>query len=191
MDLPKGTHHAELTARDIVTGEPLLYHAVWADRPYGHCPRCGQPVPREPGCPLHLNPGAGQGGAIQDYNQQHGCGEWLDVDSTWLGASASEMDIVAAADKLATRLVQGLEDRRAAIRNRLREELRAALAQLAEPLDEDESAEDREEDVRTGSCEHPGVFQDQDENGAPWVAWDYDPDGSGDVIEVAQWSSAR
>jgi hypothetical protein len=193
ITLPTGTHHAVLRGTDVITKEPLVYHVVWADRPYGKCPRCGQAVPREPSCPLSLNPGAGLGGAIEEWDQQHRCGEWLAVDSTSLGEDASEEQILNAAKVLAVGLADEMQEVRERIRTRLREDLRQALARLVEPLDTEhgETAEDRADEVTTGGSEYPGVFQDRNQVGVPWVAWDFDPAGDSDtVIEVTESSGA-
>ncbi|MEU7317466.1 hypothetical protein [Streptomyces sp. NPDC007083] len=48
-----------------------------------------------------------------------------------------------------------------------------------EPLTQTETAEDPAAEVRTGHEAEPGVYHDEH-----WLAWDYDPDGSGDLIEV-------
>lgn len=72
-------HTDVLTGRDVVTGLQLAYPVAWEERPIRSCPRCGQDVPADPGCPLILNTGAGQGGALEPVTQQHGCGEWLGI----------------------------------------------------------------------------------------------------------------
>lgn len=186
LDLPAGTHAGVLTGRDVVSGEQLAYPVVWADRPYGTCPRCRQPVARVvEQCPVMLDTGAGQGGQIQEYSKQHGCGEWLSVDWDEVRpgdqlAEVAEDDIVAAARLLAARLVAAIASERENIRRRLREDLQDALCRLAGPLEGGETAEDRADEVRTGSEVEPGIYQE----GGQWVAWDYDPDGSGDTIAV-------
>jgi hypothetical protein len=188
LALPAGTHATVLTGRDVVSGLQLAYPVVWADRPYDTCPRCGQPVARVVGqCPVMLNTGAGQGGQIQEYSQQHGCGQWLSVDWSEVPASdrlsdVTEDDVAASARTFATRLAEAITLRRERIRRRLREDLEEALGRLAEPLDDDETEQDRARDVRTGSEVEPGVYSE----GGEWVAWDYDPDGSGDTIAVRE-----
>ncbi len=186
--IPAGTYAAVLTGRDVVSGEQLAYPVVWADRPHDTCPRCGHPVARMvEQCPVMLDTGAGQGGQIQEYSKQHGCGEWLSVDWDEVRtddrlADLTGVDVVAAARALAARLAETIASERVCIRGRLGEELEDVLRRLAEPLEDDETAEDRADEVRTGSEVEPGVYQEDGE----WVAWDYDPDGSGDTIAVNQ-----
>lgn len=173
MQLPAGTHATVLAGRDVVTGEDLAYPVVWADRSYGACRRCAQPVAWEVDCPVVLNVGAGQGGAIEPLSQQHGCGEWLSVDWTELDQGASEADVVAAAGRLAAGLAAEIDTARASVRAGLCRDLEGALARLAEPLGEGETPEDRAEEVCSGSDTGPGVYCE----GGRWVAWDYDPAG--------------
>ena len=183
--LARGTHAAILTGTDVVTGEALAYPVVWADRPYDHCPRCNQFVGRDVDCPVMLNTGAGQGGQIQEYSQQHGCGEWLSVSWKEIYFStrdATEQDILDAAHELAADLAEEIAARQKRLRTQLREELAAALKRLREPLGEDETTEDRAGEMRTGSEIEPGIYE---EHGV-WLAWDYDPDGSGDPITVTE-----
>jgi hypothetical protein len=186
LDLPTGTHAAVLTGHDVVSGEQLAYPVVWADRPYDTCPRCRQPVARVvEQCPVMLDTGARQGGQILEYSKQHGCGEWLSVDWDEVRASdrladITDDDVAAAARLLAARLAETIASKRDHIRMRLREDLQDALRRLAEPLEDDETAEDRTDEVRTGSEVEPGIYQE----GGEWVAWDYDPAGSGDTIAV-------
>lgn len=74
------TIHTEiLTGRDVVTGLELAYPVAWEERPIRSCPRCGQDLPADPGCPAILNTGAGLGGQIEPVSLQHGCGEWLGI----------------------------------------------------------------------------------------------------------------
>jgi hypothetical protein len=186
LELPLGTHAIVLTGRDVVTGEQLAYPVVWADRSDSTCPRCGQPVAQVVAeCPVGLNTGAGQDGQIEELSQQHGCGEWLSVD--WAEVSATgplvdptEDDVLATARELAARLADDLTTQRERIRARLRVDLRDGLARLAEPLAEDETAEDRAAEVSAGNETEPGLYLEDGQ----WLAWDYDPDGSGDTITV-------
>lgn len=186
IDLPEGIHAAMLTGRDVVTGEDLAYPVVWADRAYGTCPRCGQPVARiVEDCPVLLDTGAGQGGQIQELDKQHGCGEWLDVD--WQEVQACEAaggitadDVTAAAGALAAGLAAEITAERDRIRARLRADLRDALRRLAEPLEPGETPEDRAEDAGTGSEIDPGVCVED----GKWFAWDYDPAGGPEPIIV-------
>jgi hypothetical protein len=174
-----------LRGRDVVTGDALARAVVWADRPYDCCPRCGEPVNRVVDCPVGLNTGAGQGGRLEEWSKQHGCGRWLAV--TWWevtgSGAAGEVtpdDVVAAATELAASLAGAIDKERGRLRAKLHRELAWASARLAEPLEDGETFEDRAEEVRTGSKIDPGVYQE----GGTWCAWDYDPDGSGDPITV-------
>jgi hypothetical protein len=185
VDLPAGTHAAVLHGRDVVTGDQLARLVVWADRPYDRCPGCDEPVSRVVECPVGLNTGAGQGGRLEEWSKQHGCGEWLAVDWEEVTSSAATgevttADVVAAATELAASLAAAIDKERGCLRARLREDLAWALARLAEPLADGETSEDREEEVRTGSEVDPGVYREGD----GWLAWGYDPDGSGDPITV-------
>jgi hypothetical protein len=188
LELPAGTHAAVLTGRDIVSGQMLAYPVVWADRPYGTCPRCGQPVARVVGeCPVMLDTGAGLGGQILEWDKQHGCGEWLsvswqEVHSASPGGDPGEPDTLAAAAELAAALAAEVSAERDQIRVRLRGELQEALTRLAGPLDDGETPEDRAAEVRTGSEVGPGVYL---EYGGHWLAWDYDPGGSGEAVTVS------
>jgi hypothetical protein len=181
LDLPPGTHATALGGRDVVTGGWLRYIVVWADRPYDRCPRCGQTVARVvEGCPIHLNTGAGAGGALEPMSQQHGCGEGLSVDSRELGGDATADQVLAAAAELAQGLAEEIDAERGTMRDRLAEELRNILAREIEPLDDGETLEDRREELRSGDEMNPGAYHD----GQQWSAWDYDPDGSGDPVIV-------
>lgn len=187
LRLPAHSHATMLTGRDMTTGLPLAYPVVWADRPYDTCPRCGQPVPGVvENCPALLNTGAGQGGAIQEWDQQHGCGEWLAV--SWCevkpaGDEVTEAEIQAAAEELSAEWQREVTAKTSRIVAALRKELAVALARLAEPLDEDETIEDRDEEVRTGSETQPGVYREDGE----WLAWSYPPvqDGSDSITVYA------
>lgn len=186
IPLPPHTSAALLAARDITTGEPLERVVVWADRPHDRCPQCGQPVPVDPDVPVILNAGAGQGGQIMEVSQQHGCGYWLSVDWTEVtrrGADPTDADIADAAAELTHRRQQAIAEARQEIEARLRRDLAAALARLAEPLDAGETAEDREDEVTNGDELTPGVCYD----GTEWIAWDCPPvaDGHDETVVVA------
>jgi hypothetical protein len=99
ITVPEGTHFTVLEGRDVVSGEWLRYGVVWADRTDDDCPRCGQEVGREVKLPVTLNTGAGQGGAIEEFSQEHGCGAWLSV--AWVEVDPDdEAAIIAAAQKV-------------------------------------------------------------------------------------------
>jgi len=180
VKLPPGIHAEILAGRDIVTGGHLAYAIVWADRVGDTCPQCGQPVARViDRCPVLLDTGAGQGGAIEEWSKQHGCGEWLSVD--WFtAADTSGAAISLCAEALAVAHAEEIRDGRQKIRRRLERNLREALARLAEPLENGETAEDREHEVTTGGEVEPGVFRE----GSGWLAWDYDPAGDEEGITV-------
>jgi hypothetical protein len=186
LTLPAGTHAAVLTGRDVVSGEQLAYPVVWADRAYAACPLCGQPVARVvEECPVLLDTGACQGGRIEEWSKQHGCGEWLPVDWDQVPAGdpvsdVTEDDVVAAARMLAARLAGAITAERGRIRERLLAELRDVLRRLAEPLEDGETSEDRAEQVGTASEASPGVYEEDGE----WIAWDYDPAGNSETIAV-------
>lgn len=181
LDLPAGTHARLLTGRDVVTGLQLAYPVIWADRPYDRCPRCDQPVARVVDqCPVTLDTGAGQGGRIGEWDQQHGCGEWLGVAWAEVDGDPTEDDVVTAARQLAEGLAEAIAGQRASVRARLAQDLREAMGRLAEPLEDGETAEERAAEIRTGNEVESGIYL---EDGS-WVAWDYAPAGDGDTIAV-------
>ena len=182
MDLPPHVHATVLTDRDVVSGEDLAYPVLWCDRVYGVCPRCDEPVDREPDCPVLLNTGVGMGGEIEEISQEHGCGDWLPVTWAELPAGADAEAVEAAAEKMAAQFCLERDDERARIRVQLTKMLRKGLARLAEPLEDGETIEDRRSELGDDDDTEPGLFFD---NGQ-LTAWDYDPDGSGDCIKVSE-----
>lgn len=201
LDLPSGIHAAVLGGRDVVTGEPLREVVLWADRTTGECPRCHQPIAREiTRCPIHLNTGAGQGGALEPYSQQHGCGEWLSVASRELGSAPGAEDILAAAHDLATARADETTEKRSKIERHVRADLAAVLAGLdrrpAGGDDEDLTLAEIVESVCDdlfGRLHYgyapvdPGVFVDGDQVGV----WDWDPAGDGEVVIATALRDAR
>jgi hypothetical protein len=193
VKLPPYIHATILCGRDVVSGDTNEYVIVWADRAYNTCPQCRQPVHTEVDCPIHLDAGACQGGQLLEYDQQHGCGEWLGVHSANIEPSDSPDDspeiiegvtehaVLAAADKLSAARTADIAVQVATIQRRLRRDLRAALNRLAEPLGADETADDRADEITNGDEIQPGVYHD----GGTWLAWDYHPEGS-DAITIYQ-----
>lgn len=177
IPLPPHTQADALTARDIITGEPLTRVVVWADRPYDRCPQCEQGVSAVVDCPVTLDAGAGQGGQIMEYSQQHGCGYWLSVDWTEVtghdGEDPTDTDIAAAAAQLAHRRQQHIADACQMIEAGLRRDLAAVLAQ--------------EDKVSSGSEFHAGVYHD----GTEWVAWAEAPVDDADAIVVCESDLAQ
>lgn len=194
LDLPARIHATVLTGRDVTNGETLTYPVVWADRLYDTCPRCDQPVNRVVNtCPAVLDTGAGTGGQILEWDQQHGCGEWLAVSWQQVRSDAAEPtveDVKAAADQLAATVAADLATERRRLTKQLRTELQDALTRLAEPLADGETAEDRRREIQTGHQGEPGVDYEPTFPGpgqtATWHAWDFDPDGSGEAIMVTE-----
>jgi hypothetical protein len=92
----------------------------------------------------------------------------------------TELDILHAAEKLAVQLNYEIGDQRQRIEKDLQKDLQHALARLAEPLADDETLDDRADEVTNGNETEPGVYRDGDQ----WLAWTYDPAGSGDCITV-------
>jgi hypothetical protein len=81
---------------------------------------------------------------------------------------------------VAGQLADDLTTERERIRARLRADLRDGLARLAEPLADNESVDDRAAEVSSGTETEPGLcFED-----GQWMAWDYDPAGSGGPLTV-------
>lgn len=191
LRLPPRIHATVLTGRDVVTGETLAYPVVWADRTYRTCGQCHQPVPMDTGdrCPVTLDTGAGQGGRIEEWSQQHGCGSWnpvlwaeVQVDVTDPDA---DLSIEAAGRELERRRNVELEQQREVIRRRVTRDLRWAMEQLSEPLEDWETPDDRIAAVSSGSELGPGVYLDADRRA--WVSWDFDPetDDGADTIDAA------
>lgn len=173
--LPAHTHAEILRARDIVSGSELAEVIVWTDRAAPTCSRCHQPTGTVD-CPVSLNAGAGQGGALEENSQQHGCGEWLSVawthvTSTTPAVLPSAEVVEAAAAELAARRVVELDAMRSRRRASLTEELRDVLASAAEPLTDGETTEELRARISTGTDMDPGVMFDHGQ----WIAWDYDP----------------
>lgn len=171
LALPEGIHVQALTATDVTNHEPLREVVVWADRTFSNCPACGEPVSIEVDCPVYLA-GGWEGGLVEQLDQKHQCGLWLEVTSRELGRSPSEQQILAAARELAEERDGEIALRRSAVRGRLRRDLAIVVAAL--PLDEDREADAIAETATgIGSDSEPGIFRDSDE----LVAWDYDPVG--------------
>ena len=176
LELPAGIHAELLAGTDAASSSTISRVVVWVDRPYEECPRCGEPVDRDPGCPAALD-GGEPGGQLVPYTQQHTCGEVLDADFLALdGGDGLTADVVLTA---AHDLAQGLTDATAAERRRitrqLREELTSALLALGDGEDE--------EDVCTGSEVTPGIYRED----GTLIAWAYGPSGDEeDIITVTE-----
>lgn len=80
--------------------------------------------------------------------------------------------VYAAAKELSDRWDHLTKTQQGQIVRDLAQDLRNALDALREPLDDDETMEDRIEEVSSGSEHEPGVYCDDDGN---WQAWEYDP----------------
>ena len=197
VTLPPRIHATVLTDRDVVTGETLARPVVWADRTYTVCPQCQQPIGgRIDQCPVTLNGGARQGGRIEEWSQQHSCGMWLAVDWREVEVDLDNEDaatrIEQAARKLADERQSELAAERKRVRRSLRQDLRWALAALADPLEPGETPIERIEHVSRGAREtwqqyEPGVYLDTAEG--VWVAWEYDPeasDGGDTIVETVE-----
>lgn len=175
--MPRHIHTTVLTDTDVTNGHRLAYPVVWADRHYDTCPRCDQPVKHDLSndCPLMLNPGSGAGGSIQEWSQQHGCGEWLSV--TWhdLATTSSVADaehtILATAQRLENEWHTDVDAARRQVASTLRTDLADAQAQLAD---------DRDAAV-IGSGHLPGVCRDE---AGRLLAWDYDPAPTPEGVEA-------
>ncbi len=166
LTLPTGTHAETITGVDS-DGAHVEYLIVWRDRPFDLCPRCHETVARVIDAPpVLINPGY-VGGQLDQLDLQHGCGCWLTVH--WEQAD-NEIEAVEIAARMAVDLQAEIERARRTMLADLRSNLTDALALLADGVDPD--------DVTTGSEVHPGVYRE----GGRWLAWDFDPDGSGDTI---------
>lgn len=121
------------------------------------------------------------------WSHQHGCGTWNqpfavrreveldDVDADTLAGIVEAMHA-----ELVELVTDDVTERTADIRRGLAEDLTATLARYDEPLDEDETRQDREDETTTGSDVSPGIYRDGDE----WYAWAYEPLG-GEPVSVA------
>lgn len=91
-------HTEHLKGRDIVTGQPLDYVVLWLDRD-PICGRCGQDIGTGE-CPVTLSEGAGLGGELMEWSQQHGCGEWNRMDWVSAGEDPTQEELDAAVREL-------------------------------------------------------------------------------------------
>jgi hypothetical protein len=181
ITLPPGIHAAVLAGIVPATMTRHELPVVWADRTCLSCPRCGQEIAHVvDACPV----GMGDMGEPEEFSQQHGCGEWLHV--SWAVADdSSPAAITTAATEVAAWRTEELDRARDEIRARLLRELADAKLQLDAPLEIDgETRGEREERVYTGSDADPGVYWDGYMDSGTLVAWDYDPDGSGELVTV-------
>ncbi len=100
--MPAHIHCEETGGRDVLSGEMVTAYVVWADRATPECPGCGQDIGlivTTP--PAMLNMGAGAGGQVQEFSQQHGCGEWVAVAWVVLEDDVTPERILDAAETLA------------------------------------------------------------------------------------------
>ncbi|MEU1824221.1 hypothetical protein ABZ502_17560 [Streptomyces abikoensis] len=181
VSLPRGVHAAVLSDSAGPTDVWCPRIVVWANRSHSRCPGCGQPVAQDlsQDVPVSLNRGE-----LQPYSQQHPCGEWLSI--LWSEVSGTGevtvVDVERAAHQLAAEVDNEHVRLRAAVEAQLRQDLKQALQRLAEPLAHQETREDREDEVRTGSDVEPGVYR-----GEQWLAWAFDPTGiSSEPITVTE-----
>lgn len=167
------THAQVLSARNLTSGDVDRLVVVWADRNYDTCPRCGQPVPVDPGNPVYFdNPP----NPTTERDQKHGCGFWMSVasatfDPDLLDDGVDLDDHVAA---IAAELEKAYAEQVAAANQRIRNGL---LQNLVDFLEFD--PEDREDEAG-GSETNPGIYRDGDQ----WAAWDYPTTDDGDPITV-------
>jgi len=158
------TLHREVLTQTYPAADRVL--VVWADRPYDRCPRCGQHVEVEVGCPVGTD---WPNQMVIECDQQHKpCGLWLRVD--WLARMVVDPADDAAVEATLTEGVTAIwvetwEDTARTIRERLVEAWRAV-----HNGDWDS----------TGSETEPGVYRD----GGTLLAWDYGPRGTDDMIVV-------
>lgn len=173
LELPAGIHAEVLTDVDAATGSPINRVVVWADRAYGKCPRCSEPVDRVPGCPAVLS-GGEPGGQLIPYSQQHGCGEVLSVDWQATDGGVAAEGVLAVARDLARDLADKTVAARRRITRELREDLTSAILRLGDG--------EPEEDICTGSETSPGVYRED----GTLIAWAYGPAGDEDIITVTE-----
>ncbi|GAA4209042.1 hypothetical protein GCM10022252_74970 [Streptosporangium oxazolinicum] len=173
--LPAHVHSADLSGPND-RNVPVSLFVVWADRPYRLCPVCGEGVQVETGCPAVMDPSTGE---AESLDQKHGCGEWL--ITRWIGVDSLE-GIPEAAEQLAAEHADDVAKGRAEAEAELGDELREAMARLAEPLDEGETIADREAEITTGRDDMPGIYKEDGQ----WVAWAYDVRDEEVMITVRQ-----
>jgi hypothetical protein len=141
------------------------------------CGRCGQEIQvSRPGPVVSFDAvtGAPNGG----HSHQHGCGEWnapeavacdVDFDATEAGCEATIRRLVADLDAQVAEVVAEAE---AAVKADLAGQIIAARARLSEPLDGDETAEDRLDELGDEGSLEPCVYLGGDQQ---LVAWDWSP----------------
>jgi hypothetical protein len=183
IKLPSQTHAAGLWPTDPPPPDTPPDHVViWADRPYRLCPNCGQPIPRNPGCPLTITDGA-----VIELPQTHTCGTPLPV--TWQGAAPdpdngefTPRTIRRTAAQVMSQWKQQATAAREHTRGELLRDLAVALSQLTAPENPDtgDIYESRAIDITTGSAEQPGIWH----NGTMWCAWNYDPASDSDTATI-------
>ncbi|MEU4534342.1 hypothetical protein AB0G15_05705 [Streptosporangium sp. NPDC023825] len=173
MLLPDHTHVADISGTNASHVTVPLW-IVWADRPYRLCPNCKESVQVVPDCPASMDPSTGE---TQSVNLTHGCGEWLAV--RWIAVDSAEK-VPEAAEWLEVWHAQDVHAARWVAVQDLTNELRAALARLAEPLVAGETKADREAEIITGRDDTPGIYHDGDQ----WLAWAHDVRDDGETITV-------
>lgn len=150
--------------------------AVAWSRALNTCPGCGQserPVDRD--CPVTTDGGNPSGDGYAPWSTQHGCGTWWGPVAWEAQILDRDQDDDEVLDALAVQVASDYDAEIDRLRDNTRGELTKALTEfLADP---------EGNEFREGSDVHPGVW-DANSDGTGWEAWDFDPDGSGDVIVV-------
>lgn len=180
LELPEGLYAKVLTDQ----GRPMEVPpriVVWPDRPYAVCPSCSQEIDISRDCPVVLS-----NDQMDEVSQQHGCGQWLSAPWRDVRLSGPEDvtadEVLQAVAQVTEEAMEKAQEQRARVRKAVRQMLTEGLARLAEPLAPDETPEERRDEVDSADSGLPGLcWQD-----GVWLAWDWDPDGSGALIEVRE-----
>ncbi|WP_158920586.1 hypothetical protein [Streptomyces sp. NBRC 109706] len=195
LRLPAGVHAAVLSDTSAYDNSLVTRCVVWSDRPDRTCPMCTQPINQDLSeyCPVVLDGSAAPAPTVLDRDQEHGCGHWLAVytdvvQGTGDEGEVTEADVLESAQGVAEELRDHKQRLHEAAMRRLHEELTDVLERLAAPLAPGETRREREESLVTGSEMYPGAFRN---DGGQWVAWDYNPNLPGEIIEVTADADRR
>lgn len=142
---PAGVHVETVTGVDPNHIE-WTRTVVWADRDRDTCGRCGEPIAVEvTHAPVMVDWGVPDA-PWATHDHRHGCGQWWTVPTVQID-SDDEAEIADAVRWCAAELAAGVEREREAVRGALVVDLAAAADRLAQPLEVDETAADRDDEV--------------------------------------------
>jgi hypothetical protein len=199
--VPPGTHWSWIAGPTTAAGHKSAL-VVWADHPPGSaCPQCGHTLDRAVGAsPVSINlHSTGPDDQFLLGTQTHGCGErlhvkWAFVEGTDEGGRITGADVTAALGRMSEWLEEETEKRAEVRYAQLKENLRRAVPELERALEEGETYGQRACKIATGGASVPGLWcfrgaewKDHDKRLCDprwWEAWDYAPDGSGEMMTV-------